>query len=558
MQVAGPCGLGDVRVHLKVRVATEPHEGAWRVPLPETFDMVPKVRVGGRPVELDAEDGGVLVPRVKRAPSGRVATLPLSTKGGEHLVRAELDLPTLLRPERPVAFVFVVDRSVSFGAERLGAAWAFIEKVLAEARRGSANAVVTLGRRPQLVVEPWTLANDLAPLRRAREGLSVENGSDLLAAVELAKGVVAKAGAREGRVIVLSDLERPSSISAEELEGMLGRPALTHVVKLDGVMDGGWWERQWPEADDEVGRGTEKSGGVLVRAFLTPDAGQSAELARYLIRPTRLERPHLVAMRGGKRVVASLVEPESAPAGLGGLRELFVDGEGPIDGLVPFDVIPKGGGLRVTGLFTPEVEHEGLTWHVEGAVWSTPARYPLTRRPSTENLLAAVAATFEMGGPFDDEVVRALSAKSGAVSRVSARLVTPTWWPPPSLEGWGATCQACGATPSFGGRAGGASGVARPRILPKPAPKERVAELSAWLSRSREQCGSSSGALRVEFESREILAIEPVGPAGEAERCYSEDLWGLRLDEDKAVKGDAYIARGSVVVPLPGSSRDRK
>lgn len=87
---------------------------------------------------------------------------------------------------------------------------------------------------------------------------------------------------------------------------------------------------------------------------------------------------------------------------------------------------------------------------------------------------------------------------------------------------------------------------------------DRARELSAWLSTSRARCGPSSASLRVAFQSREILSIEPVGSAGPAERCYRAALWGLRLDEEEAVTADAYLPRGSVLVPLPGEAPARR
>lgn len=547
--VTGPCGLGEVRVHLRLRVATEPHEGAWRVPLPLTPDgPALRARVDGRSVALDDEDMAVRVPRVAKAPSGRVATAPLPGAAAEHLVRAELDLPARLRPERPLAFVFVVDRSVSFGAARATASLRFVEQVLAEAPRGSVYALVTFARRPRVDVPSWKSAKDLAPLRRAREGLQVENGSDLLAAVEAAKRVATAAGAREPRVLVLSDLERPSSPALDEvLLGLARPPALTHVVQ---VFDGPhlWWERAGAQ-EVELTMGAEATGGVLVRGSLL--RGEHDELARYLVRPTRLERPRLVATRAGERVLWSIREGERPHEADLRVPRLFLDGWGFVDTHEPLDALAESGGARLTGRFTPLVAPEELSWHVEGLLWSAPARYPLTPAPATARLLPALTAAYELGGQLDDDAVRALSMESGAVSRLTSRLGLPTWRPPTANEGYGVTCD-CREPHFLRGRGGGGSGLGTEK---KPTgPFDRTKELAAWLRRSQARCGASSEALRVEVESREILAIEPSGAFGPVERCYREALWGLRLDEDKGVTADAYVERSTVVVPLPSGA----
>ena len=73
----------------------------------------------------------------------------------------------------------------------------------------------------------------------------------------------------------------------------------------------------------------------------------------------------------------------------------------------------------------------------------------------------------------------------------------------------------------------------------------------SWLADSRDRCGASGAQLKLEYRSKEVLAVSAVDVFGRAERCYAEALWSLRLDESPDVTPAAYASMGSVTVRLP-------
>lgn len=548
VQVAAPCGLSRVEVHLRVALASDPHDDGWRFSLPRTEGVRPaRVRVLDRFFHRDGNT--VVVERGEDERRGRSAlrSLPSADQPGRHVLRAELDLPVRLREERPLATVFVVDRSISFDPDRARGAWRLVERYLDDAPEDSAWALVAMARYPEVIVGPWTPPDEEGARRRASRALAgLENGSDLVAALRVARSIARDAGEREARIVVLSDLELSFSVGdADVVSATAGEgAALTHFVRVTGEGVHGW-ERRFPHERDHASA-AEATGGVLVDATVLEEEGDPT-LAAYLLRPTRLERAALIGRLGHERAIDSSLStvPVDGRSPVLFAEDVLTRG-GPSEDLP--GVIPEGTGVRLTALPAPPAPAGDLSWSVDGWLWATPVRYPLLPTKATERLLPAIASVNDASEELSDDDVRALAEEAGAVSRVTSRLADPGWRPPVTegLHGWG--CGGCGCG-GFGTRCGACTSCGFGNTI--GAHPSRAEQLARALARARERCGPSEWSLRVETDDHEVLRVDPADGYGVVERCYAEEVWQLRLAEDEALVPETWAAHHETVVQLP-------
>ncbi len=247
----------------------------------------------------------------------------------------------------PVAVVLVVDNSMSMGAEagaRFDAAHARALALLDRLPPGSRAAVVTsarpaTARQPRLSADLRSVAADLRALRCG------QSADDAARALSLARGLLAGAGERERRILVLTDLQasgwgavaaqlaaEPRRVAAPPGAGAGGRPPIrTQVVTLGERVDD--TELVSAEAEPATDRGPQQ---VRVQVRVRRH-GTSPWRGQLTLRVGEREVRSWVQVPAGGETVHAFVVPALAPVG-----EVSLDGR---DALPANDARP----VRIAG-----------------------------------------------------------------------------------------------------------------------------------------------------------------------------------------------------------------
>jgi hypothetical protein len=589
VRVAAPASVSRVKVRLILKVASEPVGGAWAFDLPRLEGELPaRVRVVGAPgfrwasqwgdgrpgsrVLLDepkrlllySDEGPLLrgrfghwqLPEVK-APTGEE-----DPESEAIVARAELDLPAQLteNPD-PVAFVFVVDHSVSAGPDALAGAAALMARVLERAPPESRYALVSFARLPKVLVPAWTDAASREPLEAYGDHMKRANGSSVLAALELAQGMAADTPPElTPRIVLISDAAYADAVTDPLLTARLAAGPLTHVVATRGSAGLGAWSRTFPE-DDILAAGPEATGGVWVDA----DVGAVGDgLPLYLVRPTRLDRPAVLAFGGrddGSRGGVALGRESDD------VLQVLSFGSA-IAGAAPRDLeegympawLAEGEGVRLDALLHGWATDGGPADAVAtGYLWAERVEIPLHDDERTRGLGTALAATNELSDELSDAALRVVAERAHAVSRVTSLLQLPDWRPPPAQMGGLGLC-GCGCCGGCGGSSYSTSCKAGLGVRHDWQTEVRL--LEEVLRRSRERCGAlpTGGPraddarewLAVELGDHEILDVERAGARdSEVTDCYREVLWALRLDEEPSLAAGRWVPHRTLQVTLP-------
>ena len=590
VRAASPCEVPEIEVQVTLLVASSPDQGGWRFRLP-TLELDEgkttwHVRAPRGHRAVFAEERAHLVVQPRRAPRLRarwgISTVPLHA-GDTHLARAEVDLGVpLVDVTSPIAFVFVVDRSVSFGTAAIHASYALAERILDEAPRDSAYAVVEMTRRARVRTGPWTPSRHRASLREAIAGDTLDNGSDLEGAVSYAQRIARDAPAgMVPRVVVFTDAQVPFAQTTERLVTAFAPEgaARVHVVDLyapagAGPAAGLSWERAFGDESD-LARAPEATGGIWISAVLDEGAPDPRSLARHLVRPTRIDRPRLVAWRdldvatrapedafGEGTIVlghaghpvffeppAPVFDPTlfhnaAKEVPLSGVRvrtttRALVIVESPDElwgaGTALPAYLEEGEGVRVHAL-VPEValEVSAARPRLQGWLWADPVEIRLASSKATARLGLALSAVNGVADELDDGDLAEVARRSGAVSRVSSRAYVPEWRAPPreTLSGWGCGggC-GCSGGPVLSGSscAGGRAGTGSPLDLSEETRRlEERARFAIARCRARHG-GTAPAAIEIEVDDQEILDVD-AKEAGPLAECVEDALWSVRLD----------------------------
>jgi hypothetical protein len=597
VRAAGACSARTIDVDIDALLTAVPHDGGLRFFVPRVFaasavdvDGEGAVWIDGRPgrhasvsddldgnVDGDVDDLGAFVVDVFRAEragggprvhgglvtlqpvasssssssgsssSSTDATAPHSaTAASFSLVHAALDLPRpLLDAPDALRVVFVVDASVSAGDVGVTRALHLVDAVLDELPADAGWALLTAARRPTLVVPPWRGVRE-----RHWPAVPVQNGSNVADAVAFAHRIATDALPGRGRVIVLSDLQQrgtdhrlAGAIHPTTTSPSPSSSPLVHVVALPADMDEGTsvsFTRSG--ADDDENRGevvaVETTGGVFVRVD-TQGSSDPRALARYLVRPTRLDDPQLVVDGivdappsdddDGARAWLSFVPDDAGDAGDAGVRDDFGAAE---HGALPA-FVDEGGGLRASWRLDHPAHHATL----RGSLWGTRIEVPLSSSGAwpTASTAAAIAALDET---LADDDVRAAARRRGFVSRVTSLLSLPAWRPavPAGLGVMSSSCGCCCNGDHFASGGDRGWGIDNAPPLPRLVEQEVLDRLASEAAR---RCDS---AVDVDIEVGDLEVLDVVARAGGA--CVEEFFWAQRLDRQDT--GDASFERQGV------------
>ena len=567
VDVAGACSARSLVVELEALLDLVPAQGGWRylvpaglprstlkVEVPEDHsvyvdgkrrarashefptDAAFVVDVGRTGRSLHARGGAtVLVPRpALLAPQveGGVTTAPALPTSTEPftLLRAAVDLPRPLSAAPPeLRIVFVVDNSVSAGDNGVAMAMAIVNSVLDQAPDDVGWALVTSSRTPALLVPPWRSRH-----WRHLPTIRIENGSNVVAAVDMAQNIASDAIPGSARVVVLSDLQLkdadvmrlPVQVAAAGLHG-----ALVHVVQLPADVES---SRDFGIGFDRIGAGddvraaaAEGTGGVLLNAY-EGGAVSVVELGRHLVRPTRLDHPvilidgrdaHDDATSSTVRVFDDIDDDGDDGDDDDGDNDGDDDGDGDIDTAMPM-LLHEGGGLRAS-LVLPGRAHHAV---VVGSLWATRVELPLRSTKAGHALNLFVMVNHDLKSVLDDDQVRAAAHAGHFVSRVTSFVDVPSWRPAePDYRqsescgcggyGWSSGCSfKCGRHPTGSGNT---------LVLSTQQILDAIADEAA------EQCQVKTVSIDVEFGDREILDVSVAGNNA----CVSAWVWEQRLDQ---------------------------
>ena len=454
------------------------------------------------------------------------ATGIVRTIADNTLVQAALDLPApLTTTATDLRIVFVVDASVSAGDAGVQMALRLVERVLDEAPAETRWSLITATRTPRLLVGAWRARDD-----RFIPTIVVDNGSDIPAAIRMATGI-AKDVEGTGRVIVLSDLQlataHESTLAASLVPAVADReravPVL-HLVALpiypaDGHLG---WDRL---KDEPIVTDTERSGGVFIGTHEGNDGDNNEySLARYLIRPTRLDDVQLFV--------------DGAP---------FVDGDGDHDvdvygsdgkiraGQWPL-ILDEGEGLRLSHVLPASFKHAEL----RARAWSTPIVLPID---SVDALAAAgTAINGQLREAAMPEVVAAVATTFGFVSSMTSFLDVPKWRPAHTDLGGSGYNSSCGCSclgHGFGRRGFGQGCGIRTAVVLKA--QQILDDLAAEIAAT---CKADVHA-EIEIGDLEILAVSTTKGATKRQTgCVRELLWAARLD--RLTPGDGSFEHHTV------------
>ena len=594
--VIAPCSVREVTVRITMKIASTAVDGGWQLEVPAhsvldvggafpmrvavagvaamrgapvrsvapddtAFDVVTvrpltglQLRTRGYvnvvtplalavPVDPDAES-------VPPAPDGA----PLPTDAAPVLpvvvARAELDLPKPLA-EAPAGlrFVFVVDASVSVGAQVLAKEWQLVDEILDAAPPDAKYAVITCARRPKVVVPAWAARAHRAAVTPPM--LEVSNGSDLPAALKLAHGIAADVGNDEvPRVIVLSDMQmkvavdeaalaRAFSMSSSSSSSAETAP-LTHAIVMaeDANVELPLaWTRSFGD-DDPRAAGVEHTGGIWIETGAGGD--DESALAPHLIKPTRLDRPR-VTLAG----VDVLSEPYASDimATSRSVSDAEVDRYQASGGLP--DLLLEGSGFRVEAALSAAsfAAAHVRDLRVEGLLWAT----PLHERVKPDDALFELAAVDTVGAALDDALVRSIATRTTAVSRVTSLVEVPAWRPEqPEPSGYGTSCCGCGCCCGCGGGSSCHMGVGQATASHD---LHELEILGRFLADDARACMIPRATLAVEVGDLEILDV-----TGD-NACVVERFWTHRLDRVADRDPAAFHAERTFAVATPEIAR---
>ena len=508
LRVGSPCAYGPVEVKVFVSLASTWDNGEWIFEIPGPEDA----RVTSNLGIVDDKERALRV-RPKRARlRGRFAEVALDATIDDNVLRvsrAELDVPAQLSDlDRPVAFAFVIDRSVSAGEKLVARQIELMNDVLDQAPRGSVYTAVAFARLPSVLVSPWSSARS-----RTRRAPRLKNGSDLRAAANKALSILEDAPhGSTPRLIILSDM---LALDRVPLRGVLSEDSpLTHVVELEDYAHA--FSRTFTDQDDRA-RDVEVTGGIWV----TTGPKRDRPLALHLVRPTRIDRP-LVLVRD---------------------RDVFKDAEVTLD----------GSGATQLPAFLVEGQSVRLLAHHRGAdialqqpralgfVWATPIATALYSSDAFSRVSRARMTSGHLASTLDDDALRELAERSQAVTRVTPHELVPSWRMAREhngglgLVGVG-SCGCGGSSHSHGTSCRGARG----GVLNLSGHKF----LKAWADEAGCAAPEPGAHVVVEVGDREIMNSE-----GSA-TCHAEKLWGLRLDveEMSAALRDEFKGRRRYII----------
>lgn len=252
-------------------------------------------------------------------------------EAGFGLLGASLALPRRISTlPSSLQLVFVVDASLSVGNDGLARALRVVQAVLDAAPTDAGWALIAMHREPHLVVPPWQPRD-----RRFVPRIDVGNGSDVSAALALARRIGSDAAPGAGQIVVLSDLVQKTGDDGALVRALVSHAATTPIVHLV----------EFPEdvgrAEDldhvrilpgETALATAVTSTRGIHVALSPaDRDHDDELALHLLRPTRLDDLRLFV---DGREVSALLEEDRVGDRVDGstllVRTFNVDGGGAI------------------------------------------------------------------------------------------------------------------------------------------------------------------------------------------------------------------------------------
>ena len=457
----------------------------------------------------------VLVLDVRRHEQRLRATGLLQRAGvDDTLFQASLELPTTLTTT-PAAlrFVFVVDTSVSAGEAGVALALRQLMNVLDAAPADARWALITAGRTPRLVVAPWRGRDE-----RFIPPPTLENGSNIPAAIARALQIAEDVDDGAGRVIVLSDLQLSSADEGPLLSALTRKTSQTaspivHLVELPTNADETVLGFSRVEGGS-IADATTTRGGVHLVARQHED-GDEVELARHLIAPRRLDSPRLFV--DGVELDRDDTADERARSV--SYAHANTDDVSVGDRLPP--VLHAGSSLQIARLLRAGARHVEL----RALAWATPVTFTF------ETVDAAAAVGSVVNGVLREELTTemtmALAMPLHFVSSATSLVRVPRFRPGEDdfAGGFGMSC-GCGCRGAIGsGRSGHTTCAAGTAIVLQA---QRL--LDARAAEIAERC-KIDVHVSLEVGDLEILAVEVDHKASQkVRRCVTEQWWQTRLD----------------------------
>ncbi len=559
VDVAGACSARSVVVEVEALLAPLPSPLGWRYAVPSPGKgAVLVVDAHGKDVFIDGVHGkrGVFGGEDDSDASFDVDVdadfVGISARGAVVTLTPQLPPPEPVDPEAPVVevdpsfvadkpvpftlahaaialpehlsttpaelrVVFVVDASVSAGDDGVAFAKKIVDAWLDAAPEDARWALVTAARTPQLLIGPWR-ARD----QRAWPRVEVQNGSDIAAAIALARKIADDAVEGSGRVVVLSDLQlsfRNEPRLAVEVGAAGAHGPLLHMLELPADVGAGadraGHTRVFGGEADSLGAGrdvrayaVERTGGIFVTVYeVSGDdvSGDVRDLGRHLVRPRYIDRP-LVLIDGARIEAGDDVAASVTTFGNSGALDGFADRLYEGEGLRASWRLPRGRAATFTGL-----------------LWAQTLDVPVTTSPTQKTLALAVGGIGMLSNDLDDDQVRAAANAGHFVSRVTSLVDVPAWRPgrPAGLMGHGCSCCGCGCG-GFGCHGGShcTIGTRDARVSQTQALLDQLAAEAA------DVCHVVNVDVDVEFGDGEVLAVDVEG----GDTCVGEFFWRARLD----------------------------
>ncbi|EDM75419.1 hypothetical protein PPSIR1_04263 [Plesiocystis pacifica SIR-1] len=349
-----------------------------------------------------------------------------------------------------------------------------------------------------------SVAEAIEALERA--DLERGNGSDLGLALEAATTLLSAADRRAAkRVVMFSDFELRSRIQPADYEAVTAASgAIVHLATIEPASAGPYLDRDDAHPWTGLARAT---GGVVwfAGAGASPDDDDREAARRIfeeLARPVRLD---------GLRVELDGVDYDSQ------LPESLFEGEGHAELSVSQQLVSK---VRVGG------------WR-----WGAPVELVMHPDPALEQRWSALVFGNEALFELDDDEMRALATRGGAVSPVTSYLAIEPGVRPSTagfafdnvgLIGKGG----CGGSGSGYGSAGG---------VPFGGRLDRQVWLEAQLGAVWLRCGGAGTRAQVQLEAtfEEIVDLQfsPAQPVNAAVLdCVAERSWDLGLPADDFIE----------------------
>jgi hypothetical protein len=441
-----------------------------------------------------------LAPRAQPTLGGALADVELAS--GRHALRYRIELaPQLSSLPKNAYVVVLLDASRSLGANQGQAALAGARAFLSHLPDAKVE-IITFDRSASSVSGGFIdAANATAFLTTL--GLSRSNGSDVGAALALAKRRLAQAPAGSPkRVLLFTDALVASQVDPHAL-GLGTTGGLLHLALPDDLAVALERDDEHPWASD-----TAASGGVVWKAHADP-AGDTLELRRTyeeLARPIRLHH-------------AKLSVPEAPD-----LADQ-VDAE-----------LLEGRGLSGLAWASGAVSEVSL----RGELWQATAKLTLKPEPRETKLWQTLLLGSPLEADMTDGEVRALASRSRVLSRMTAFVAVTPGSRPDAFSGLGlsgfssSSCCCCG-----GWR--GATGIGH---IAHPAE-----HMARELARAYVFCGGTTEAVEVGIETTfaEIVSVTTSSSDAALASCVEGRTWAVLLPDGFGRERDTW----SVSLPLP-------